>query len=50
MNNPPATNLFIISHITCKLYKVFSDIIIELIKASAPGFLKIGINNLPKKN
>ena len=38
------------SHINCKLFKVFSDIIIELIKASVPGFLKIGINNLPKKN
>ena len=48
--NSPDTNLFIISHITCKLFKVFSDIIIELIKASVPGFLKIGINNLPKKN
>ena len=48
--NSPDTNLFIISHITCKLFKVFSDKIIELIKASVPGFLKIGINNLPKKN
>ena len=48
--NLPDTNLFIISHITFKLFNVFSDIIIELIKASVPGFFKIGINNLPKKN
>ena len=48
--NSPETNLFIISHINCKLFIVFSLIIILLIKTSVLGFLKIGINSLPKKN
>ena len=43
-------NLFIISHMTDKLFNVFREIIKLLINASIPGFFNMGTNNFPKKN
>ena len=37
-------------HKTFKLFNVFFERMKLLIKASIPGFFKIGVNNFPKKN